>query len=195
ENICAHSRSEITGCSRCIDVCSTQAIAPDGDHVKVDPHLCMGCGACATVCPSGAMGYQYPRVADRGAQVKQLLSAYRLAGGKDACIVFHDGGAGRELLSAAATSGAGLPARALPLETWHVASVGLDLLLPAIAFGAAQVVVIASRDVDAEYAAALREQMALGQSILAGLGYTGTHFALVEARDAASLESAFRALG
>ncbi len=195
ENICAHSRSEITGCSRCIDVCSTQAIAPDGDHVKVDPHLCMGCGACATVCPSGAMAYQYPRVADRGAQVKQLLSAYRLAGGKDACIVFHDGGAGRELLSAAAASGPGLPARALPLETWHVASIGLDLLLPAIAFGAAQVVVIASRDVDGEYAAALREQMALGQSILAGLGYTGTHFALVEAHDAASLESAFRALG
>ena len=194
ENICAHSRSEITGCNRCIDVCSTQAIAPDGDHVKVDPHLCMGCGACATVCPSGAMSYQFPRVADRGVQVKQLLSAYRLSGGKDACIVFHDGGAGRELLSAAATSGDGLPARALPLETWHVASVGLDLLLPAIAFGASQVVVIASPDIDGEYTAALREQMALGQSILAGLGYGGTHFALVEARDGASLEAAFRAL-
>jgi ferredoxin len=56
------------------------------------------------------------------------------------------------------------------------------------------VVVIASRDVDGEYTAALREQMALGQSILAGLGYTGTHFALVEASAGASLEAAFRAL-
>jgi ferredoxin len=192
ENICAHSRSEITGCNRCIDVCSTQAIAPDGDHVKVDPHLCMGCGACATVCPSGAMSYQYPRVADRGAQMKQLLSSYRNAGGSDACIVFHDGDAGRALLASAAASGEGLPARALPLEAWHAASIGLDLLLPAIAFGASQVVVIAG-DADGDYVQALREQMAIGQSILAGLGYTGTHFDVVETRDGIALENGFRA--
>jgi len=194
ENICAHSRSEITGCNRCIEICSTQAIRADGDHVKVDPHLCMGCGACATVCPSGAMSYQYPRVADRGAQVKQLLSAYRQAGGTDACIVFHDGEAGRSVLAAAAAAGEGLPARALPLETWHIASIGLDLLLPAVAFGASQVVVLAAGDADREYVAALREQMAIGQSILSGLGYSGKHFALVEADDARALEAAFRAL-
>ena len=193
ESICAHSRSEITGCSRCIDICSTQAISSDGDHVKVDPHLCMGCGACASVCPSGAMSFQYPRVADRGAQMKQLLSSYRHAGGADACIVFHDGNAGRALLACAAAAGEGLPARALPLEAWHVASIGLDLLLPAIAFGASQVVVIAG-DADREYVQALREQMAIGQTILAGLGYAGTHFSVIAARDGASLESAFAAL-
>ena len=54
-SICAHSRSKQTGCTQCIDVCSTRAIRADGDHVEVEPHLCMGCGACATVCPSGAM--------------------------------------------------------------------------------------------------------------------------------------------
>ncbi len=66
EKICAHSRSEITGCTQCIDICSTAAISADGDYVKVEPHLCMGCGACASVCPSGAMTYAYPRVADLG---------------------------------------------------------------------------------------------------------------------------------
>jgi ferredoxin len=194
ENICAHSRSQVTGCNRCIDICSTQAISADGDHVKVDPHLCMGCGACATVCPSGAMSYQYPRVADRGAQLKQLLSAYRHAGGADACIVFHDGNAGREVLAAAAAQGEGLPARALPLETWHIASIGLDLLLPAIAFGASQVVVVAAAGSDREYVAALRRQMVVGEEILSGLGYAGTHFAVIEGRDARSLEGAFAAL-
>src|SRR5204862_2667782 len=74
EKICAHSRSSKIGCNQCIDVCSTAAIAPDGDHVKVDPHLCMGCGGCATVCPSGAMTYAYPRVPDFGARLKRLLS-------------------------------------------------------------------------------------------------------------------------
>src|SRR5207247_9846223 len=76
ERICAHSRSSKIGCNQCIDVCSTAAITPDGDHVKVDPHLCMGCGGCATVCPSGAMTYAYPRVPDFGARLKRLLSVY-----------------------------------------------------------------------------------------------------------------------
>jgi len=191
ESICAHSRSQVTGCNKCIEICSTQAIVPDGDKVKVDPHLCMGCGACATVCPSGAMSYQYPRAADRGAQMKQLINAYRHAGGADPCIVFHNGGDGRALLAAAAAAGRGLPARALPLETWHVAAVGLDLLLPAVAFGANQVAVIAAGSEDSEYLAALREQMAIGETILSALGYAGTHFALIEARDGQALQHAF----
>jgi ferredoxin len=194
ENICAHSRSQVTGCNACIEICSTQAISSDGDHVKVDPHLCMGCGACATVCPSGAMSYQYPRIADRGAQMKQLLSAYRHAGGSDACIVFHNGGDGRELLHTAARAGFGLPARALPLETLHVAAIGLDLLLPAVAFGASQVVVLAAGSEDREYLDALREQMAIGETILRALGYDGTHFAVIEPNTALALEPAIEAL-
>ncbi len=188
ENICAHSRSEITGCNACIEICSTQAISADGDHVRVDPHLCMGCGACATVCPSGAMSYQFPRVADRGAQMKQLLSAYRDAGGRDACIVFHDGEEGRALLARSAKAGVGLPARMLPVETWHIASVGLDLLLSAVAYGATNVVVLSSAATDAGYAAALREQMVLGETILDALGYEGTHFALIDAASPEELE-------
>ena len=90
EKICAHSRSGKTGCTQCIDVCSTGAISADGDHVKVEPHLCAGCGGCATVCPSGAMTYAYPQAADTGMRLKTLLSTYRDAGGKDACILIHD---------------------------------------------------------------------------------------------------------
>jgi len=194
ENLCAHSRSEITGCDACIEICSTGAISPDGDHVKVDPHLCMGCGACATVCPSGAMSYQFPRVADRGAQLKQLLSAYREAGGRDACVVFHDAADGRDVLARSAASGAGLPARALPLAAWHVASIGLDLLLPAIAYGANQVAVLCAGSEDREYVEALREQMAIGEAILHGLGYAGTHFALVEASTPEAFDLALASL-
>ncbi|HYC35156.1 MAG TPA: 4Fe-4S binding protein [Usitatibacter sp.] len=194
ENLCAHSRSQVTGCSACINICSTQAIAPDGDHVKVDPHLCMGCGACSTVCPSGAMGYQYPRAGDRGAQVKQVLGAYRAAGGSDACVVFHNGTDARELLAASAAQGPGLPARALPLEAWHVAAVGLDVMLPAIAFGASQVVVLCTGGEDELYVAALEGQMHLGQEIVSALGYAGRHFSVIRATDPDSLHAAFAAL-
>ena len=193
ENICAHSRSQVPGCSKCIDACATGAISSDGDHIKVDPHLCMGCGTCSTVCPSGALAYQYPRVADRGTQLKQLLSTYRHAGGHDACIVFHNGMGGRDLLAQAAAAGCGLPARALPLETWSVAAIGLDLLLPAIAFGASQVAVVAMDSDDGERAV-LKEQMAIGEAILAGLGRPGRHFTLIEASDAASIAREFAGL-
>jgi ferredoxin len=194
ENLCAHSRSGIDGCSKCIDVCSTEAIAADGDHVKVDPHLCMGCGACASVCPSGAMGFQFPRVSRRGDQLRALLAAYRDAGGEDACIVFHNGTDGRDLLAGAAAAGRGLPARAIPLESWHVASTGVDLLLGAVALGANQVAVLSAGSEAPEYSQSLRGQMALAQSILAGLGYAGRHFALIETGDAAAAVAALEAL-
>ena len=195
ENLCAHGRSGITGCTSCIEICSTRAIASDGDRVTVDPHLCMGCGACATVCPSGAMSYQFPRVPERGQQLKRMLAAYRTAGGVDACIVIHDGTEGRELLEAAAAAGRGLPAHALPLEAFHVAATGLDLLLPAIALGAAQVVVLAGPAADAEYVAALRFQMEVAATVLKALGFEGQRFVLVQAADAKAVEAAFDAIG
>ena len=191
EDICAHSRSEIIGCNRCIVVCSTVAIRVAGDKVAVDPHLCMGCGACATVCPSGAMSYQYPKVSDRGAQLKLLLSAYLKAGGKDACLLFHNGLDGRALLAASAAAGDGLPGRVIPIETWHVASIGPDLLLAAIAYGASQVAVLGAGSEAPQYARALQEQMAFAQTVLSALGYSGSHFKWIEARDAAAVSAAF----
>ena len=194
ENLCAHSRSEITGCNACIEICSTQAIRSGGDHVVVDPHLCMGCGACATVCPSGAMGYQFPRPEDRGAQMRQLLGAYRQAGGSDACLVFHNTADARDLLARAAAAGQGLAPNALPLAAWHVAAIGLDLLLPAIAYGAERVVVLSTGSEDAAYVAALRAQMAIGEAVLQGLGYEGRHFDLIEAASPGALAGALARL-
>jgi ferredoxin len=181
QKICAHARSGITGCTKCLDVCSTGAISSDGDGVKVEPHLCAGCGGCATVCPSGAMTYGYPKASDLGVRLKTLLATYREAGGRDACIVFHDAEEGAELVRSigrrAVRGGKGLPARAIPLEVFHVASAGIDLMLAAICYGASQVVV-AVTDKSEHYADALAGQMKLAESILAGLGYTGSHFAL-----------------
>ena len=178
--ICAHSRSGKTGCNLCLDVCSSGAIRPDGDHVKVEPHLCAGCGGCATVCPSGAMTYAYPKAPETGTRLKTLLSTYRGAGGKDACILIHDAGEGRENLLANGRKGKGLPARVIPLEAFHVASTGMDVLLGAIAYGASQVVVLSTEKVAEGYVAALRRQMQFAQTILTGLGYAGKHFSIVE---------------
>jgi ferredoxin len=41
--LCAHSRSGIVGCHRCLDLCPTSAIVPAGDHVSIDEKICAGC--------------------------------------------------------------------------------------------------------------------------------------------------------
>ena len=183
--ICAHSRSGKEGCNLCLDVCSSGAIQADGDHVRVEPHLCAGCGGCATVCPSGAMTYAYPKAADTGMRLKTLLSTYRGAGGKDACILIHDAEEGRAELLANGRKGKGLPARVIPLEVFHVASLGIDALLSAIAYGASQVVVLSTEKVAEGYIAALKKQMRYAQTILTELGYSGTHFGVIGGASAA----------
>jgi ferredoxin len=175
ESICAHSRSSKEGCHRCIDICSTKAIASAGDIVEVNPNLCMGCGACAVVCPTGAMRYQYPRVSDRGAQLRAMLGAYREAGGAQPVVVIVN----------ANHEPPPLPANALALPAWHVASVGLDLMLGATAYGAAGVVVLRGDDDAPQYVESTQQACATGNVILNALGLAGEHFLMASAESLA----------
>lgn len=186
--LCAHGRNSITGCSRCIDVCSTGAIASDGDRVRVEPHLCMGCGGCATVCPSGAMRYAYPRVPDLGVRIKTALQTYRQAGGEAAVMLLH-GETDLPALHELARRGDGLPARVIPLQVHNTASVGLDSVLATIAYGASQCVILSRADQPEAYVEATRAQLALGQTILSALGFAGRHLQLVSAEDWRELAS------
>lgn len=190
EKICAHSRAEITGCTKCIDICSTAAITADGEHVKVEPHLCMGCGACASVCPSGAMSYAYPRVADAGLRVRTLLATYHQAGGKAASLLLHNATDGRELLAKLGRRGRGLPSNVIPQEVFHIASLGIDSMLGAIAYGATGVAIVSAGDEAPEYLDSLKRQMGYAQEILTALGYGEGHFQLIEVPALAALEAA-----
>ncbi len=204
--LCAHSRNELQGCTACIDVCSTRAIRSDASRkgkakgelaggVIVEPYLCVGCGACSTVCPSGAMGFAYPTTVDQGRRLRTLLTAYGHAGGRDAALLIHNEDAGLALVNELGRGARvdktlqGLPPRVLPVAVWHTASLGLDLWLAAIAQGASQVWVLCTDDDAPEYRQALNEQMAVAQAILGGLGYSGQHFKLIEARDARDLHA------
>jgi ferredoxin len=140
------------------------------------------------------MRYEYARVPDVGARLKTMLSTYHGAGGKDACLLLHDAEEGAALVSAlgrhAVRGGRGLPARVMPLAVFHVASVGIDTLLGAVAYGASQVMVLSGSCRSAAYLEALAAQMNVAQVILNGLGFAGEHFRLLKQDDAASLERA-----
>jgi len=206
EKLCAHSRNERIGCTACIDVCSAHAIRSDaslkgrtsGGGIVVEPHLCVGCGACSTVCPSGALTYTAPRPEELGRRLRTLLATYAAAGGRDAAVLLHSQGTGagaiRALGRAARVDGAvqGVPARVLPLEVWHTASVGIDLWLAAIAYGASQVWVLMTEEEAPDYRAAVAAQMAVAEAIAQGLGHSGEHFRIVDARGTKSEEPALR---
>ena len=82
EDLCAHSRSRIVGCRRCLDLCPTGAIEPAGDHVAIDANICAGCGQCAAACPTGAAAYALPPADALMRKLRTLLSVYREAGGR-----------------------------------------------------------------------------------------------------------------
>ncbi len=185
-NICAHSRNQKTGCTQCIDVCSTKAIAPKGDHIEVTPQLCMGCGACTTVCPSGALTYVYPRVSDLGARIKTLLRTYASAGGRDATLLFHDEGEGAKAIATLARTGEGLPAHAIPVALHHPSAAGLDVWLGAFAYGAAGVSVLLTEDIAPQYVKALRAQASVANAVLAALGYQDSRVGIAVALTASS---------
>ncbi|MBL8378283.1 MAG: 4Fe-4S dicluster domain-containing protein [Burkholderiales bacterium] len=195
---CAHGRSGKEGCSRCIEVCSTGAISADGDHVRVEPHLCMGCGACATVCPSGAMTYAHPAPVTAGPPLKTMMRAYAAGGGSGACLLIHDEAGGRLIEAAGraarAGRGPGLPARVVPYPVHHCASTGLDLWLGALAYGAAEVRVLLTGSEAPEYAQAIDLQTTFGAAILSGLGITGERLRPVRAETGAALAAALGGL-
>ena len=188
--LCAHSRAKKTGCANCVEACATEAIRSNGDVIAVDPYLCKGCGTCSTVCPSGALSFQYPRVPELGQRVKTLLAEYARAGGTDACLLFHSAEAGTATIARLARRGRGLPARVIPVEVWSADAVGLDLMLGSLALGACQVAVLAAGSHDA---APLQAQAGHGQAIVSALGYGGGHLRVIEA-DADDWQALERAL-
>jgi ferredoxin len=195
QKICAHSRNETVGCNACIEVCSAEAISSDKSRqqIKVNPNLCVGCGACTTVCPTGAITYAYPRASEQGVKFKTLLSTYDKAGGKAPMLLLHSQERGQALveeLGRAAQLGVakGVPANVIPVALWHTASIGVDVWLGAIAFGAAKVAVLTTGEEAPQYLDALRDQMEVAQSILRGLGYTGEHLALLRANHLTDLD-------
>jgi len=191
-SICAHARSRKTGCTACIDVCSTEAIRADGDHVFVEPHLCMGCGTCAVVCPSGAMSYAYPSLPDLGDRLRAMLAAFAKAGGRDPVLLVH-AAEGGEAIARHARRGRGLPPHVLPIEVHSVTAIGLDAWLAALAWGATAVVVLPGGKDSPHELEALAFQMRLGDAIAQALGYQGEHFRVLGGEPGIALDALWTA--
>jgi ferredoxin len=192
-DICVHSRSKLTGCHRCLDLCPTGAITPDGDHVRVNAEVCAGCGQCAAACPTGAASYVLPPADALLHKLRAMLLTYREAGGSNAVVLFHDGQHGAALIDALARHGDGLPANVLPLTVNEVTQVGLEAIVAAFAYGTAGVHFLL-RAKPAHDVSGLRQTIAMCDVILPGLGFSGRQVSIIEADDPDAVGEALRGM-
>ena len=151
--LCAHGRSGITGLHA-----MHRRVLDAGDPRRRRPHR----GRAAPVrglrrlrdgLPVGRHDLRLSVGARPRRALRRCLSTYATAGGKDACMLLH-AEEGREAIARAARGAAsGLPARVIPLEVLHIASVGIDLVARGDRCGASQVVVLATGDEAPQYRA------------------------------------------
>jgi ferredoxin len=193
EQLCAHSRSKKSGCTRCLDLCPAGAIAPAGDHVAIDPNICAGCGQCAAACPTGAASYTVPPSDALMRKLRTLLLSFGRAGGERAIVLVHDEPHGAPLIDALMQSTAGLPAQVLPFAVNEITQVGLEAIAAAFLFGASAVRFLlrgrARHDVSG-----LIGTLALAEPILAGLGFGLGRVAAIETDDPDILDTMLRAI-
>jgi ferredoxin len=193
DDLCAHSRSKIVGCTRCLELCPAGAIAPAGDHVKVDPNICAGCGQCAAACPTGAAAYALPPADALMRRLRTLLLTYREAGGQRPIVLFHDDSHGAPLIDALARFGDGLPANVLPVSVNEVTQVGLESVAAVMTYGASAIRFLV-RARPRHDISGLVSTMGLAESILTGLGFGAARVAAIETDDPEYLGEVLRNL-
>ncbi len=166
ESVCAHSRSTLSGCTRCIDVCVTGAIMSAGEGVHVDPYLCQGCGSCATVCPSGAMSYAYPPVSEAVMRTREHYSNAT----ESHTVILHVQSDQQAVDSAVDSAVGNATGSALSLAVEEVSAFGIDFWLTLLTGGVGRIVLVTDADDDNPNRLVLVEQSELLEQLLTGLG-------------------------
>ncbi len=163
-NRCLHGWSHLDSCRQCVDICPVAALASENRLVVVDQYRCQGCGACALVCPTGAMQVPGPR-RELLSRLEQLLRQSLSTDQVPTRVIFIDMNC-EELVSQTKHDRGG---RDLFFEVEEVGFIGTDVLLAPLAYGAVGVALICDRTRAASLREALAEQMRFGAAIIEGL--------------------------
>ncbi len=181
-SICAHNRSGITGCTRCLDLCPTGAITEVGESLAFDPYVCAGCGSCAAACPTGAVTYDLPGYEHALLRLRTLSAVYHDAGGVEPSILVHDLKYGEEMISAISRFGPGLPASVIPFAVNEVNQFGQVEAFAALAYGFVQVYVLVN-PAHTEENQGLVDTGGLVNHVMSGLGYEDNCLAIIDEHD------------
>lgn len=164
-SLCAHSRANQPGCTRCLDVCPTEAIFSFGEHVQIDSDICAGCGSCAAVCPTSAVTMNETPFEALTQVMSVMGRVYREHTDESPRLVFHTLGAGADAMSHLARYGDGLADDLLPLGLEHVDCIGHAEIMAAFGAGYAEVLILADSDADRQ---AVEAEVELARAMLVG---------------------------
>lgn len=178
ESLCAHSRANKPGCTRCLDVCPTEAIFSFGDTVQIDSDICAGCGSCAAVCPTSAVTMNETPFEAITKAVDVLAKTYRERTQESPRLVFHTLTTGGDAIAELARFGAGLADDLIPLGLEHVDRIGHAEIMAAFGAGFAEVLILADKVSDRE---ALASEVELAQAMLHGAHHSSTRVRVIGA--------------
>ncbi|MBZ2169810.1 4Fe-4S binding protein [Marinobacter sp. F4216] len=164
-SLCAHSRASKPGCTRCLDVCPTEAIFSAGDHIQIDSDICAGCGSCAAVCPTSAVTMNETPFEALVQAMDVMARVYREHASESPRLVFHTLNEGAEAIARLARYGNGLADDLIPLALEHVDRVGHAEIMAALGAGYVEVLILPDNDTDRE---AVASEVTLAQAMLSG---------------------------
>jgi ferredoxin len=179
-SLCAHSRSNKPGCTRCLDVCSTEAIFSVGEHIQIDSDICAGCGTCAAVCPTSAITMNETPFEALTQAVDVMAQVYREHAGESPRLVFHSLGAGAEAIEYLARYHDGLADDLIPFGLEQVDRIGHAEIMAAFGAGYAEVLLLADSETDRR---ALAPEVELAQAMLIGTRQSPSRVRVIAAEE------------
>ncbi len=169
DTLCAHSRNQINGCSKCLDACPAGAIQPNGDVVNIDTAICGGCGMCGSVCPSGAAQVIWPSIDKLLNRLSYIAENFIKLEKTNPRLLIHDEAHGAGMISFLSRAYDGLPSDIIPIEIHSIGRSGHDLLIGANALGFSEVIILADPNKSSENEV-IHNQLKLANSLLSGIG-------------------------
>lgn len=179
-SLCAHSRANQSGCTRCLDVCPTEAIFSAGDHIEIDSDICAGCGSCAAVCPTSAVTMNETPFEAITRALDVMVKVYREHTGAAPRLVFHTLGAGADAIAFLARYYDGLADDLIPFGLEHVDRIGHAEIMAAFGAGCAEVLVLADTRADR---LAVTAEVELAQAMLRGTGNSPGRVRVIAAQE------------
>lgn len=179
-SLCAHSRANQTGCTRCLDVCSTEAIFSFGEHVQIDSDICAGCGTCAAVCPTSAITMNETPFEALTQAMDVMARVYREHTNESPRLVIHSLSAGADAIAYLARYHDGLADDLIPLGLEQVDRIGHAEIMAAFGAGYAEVLILADSEIDRRAVAA---EVELAQAMLIGTRNSPSRLRVIAAEE------------
>ena len=167
KNRCIHGRSRTRDCRHCLAVCPFGAIQSADQEISINHYLCQGCGGCAMVCPADAIRMVQPSQEELLNNLRGRLENRSAGAAFPPTLVISD-------LETADTNklldmGEENNDHRVNFEVEQIGTVGLEMLLAALAYGAGKVVVACGPQNPPNIRKAVEGQMQMAGAILQGL--------------------------